>query len=292
MATSPTRSRPRPNPDDGTVLPYAFLLGVLLFLLVGALALWQVTAARPARNVLEAGIVALTGIDTVLAENERELREFARASDQRTFVIPGYPLPVQLTRDEVLELERPELREVVLERSSAIIYRDGLDAFDRTGSQSLNTLSSEGLLEVAVGQLTEDAHGRATLVVSVLAVLAALAALAVAFKANGYRKVTTLGAAALPAGIAGAAFTFAAGWLAGQVAGDDDFARDLREVVDAVVDVPLRDFAVLAGLGLALIVTGVLFSVAARMVPAAGPGPAYGRYDEYSIGDEDEDEVR
>lgn len=286
---STRHGRPLPQPDEGAALPYVFLLSILLFLLVGALALWQVTAARPARNVIEAGIVTLTGIDKVLAENERELRDLARASDATSFAIPGYPLPVFLARDEVLQVSTPELRELVLERSSAIVYTEGLDAFDRTGDQSLSDFSSEGLLQLAVGQLTQDSHNRAGLVVSALAVLSGVAALAVVFKSRGYRRVTALGVAALPAGLIGIGVTLAATWIEGKVAGDDAFGRDLRAIADAVMDVPLRDFAILAGVGVLTIVVGLLFSFADRRLPAPAGATFAGAYDDGEPDDFDDD---
>ena len=86
---------PYDNRDDGNgaVLVFTFISAILLFLLVGALSLYQVSSPQPAHNVLQAGIVGLTDIDTVLAEHHEDLRVLAESTNDRVVPIPGYPLP-------------------------------------------------------------------------------------------------------------------------------------------------------------------------------------------------------
>src|SRR5262245_54035006 len=109
------RDRLRPRHDDSGVPPYTFVFAVLLVLLIAALSLWQVTAPAPARRVIEAGIVSITDVDTVLAEHQSDLQALANANADRSFTIPGYPLDVHLSRDEVLTLPEPELRSLILQ---------------------------------------------------------------------------------------------------------------------------------------------------------------------------------
>lgn len=248
----------RPGQDDSGATAYVFTLGVLLFFLLASLSAYQVTSPGPARRILEAGIVALTDVDTVIAEHQKDLAELAAADPGQTggYAIPGYPLDVNLSRTEVA-LPPAELRRVVLERSSALVYAHGVGAFDRTGKQSLSMFSTQGALEVLVGQLSEDSHARIAVVTLALALLAGLVGLAVVFKANGYGRIGSLGNAALPAGLLGLALAAGLRWVAGRFGGDDAFGRDLREVVDAVAAVPLWNYGALAVAGVALIAAGL-----------------------------------
>lgn len=262
------RDRLRPRAEDSGVPLYAFAFGALLLFLVAAMSFWQLTAPAPATRVIEAGIVSLTDIDLVLAEHQSDLQALAIANTAPSFTIPGYPLDVHLSRAEVLNPPPGGLRALILERSSALVYTKGLSAFDRTGGQSLSLLSKEGMLQFLVGQLSASSHRHAGIIALVLAGLTAVAGIALVLKADGMRRVRALGEAALPAGLLGLLGTFSARAVIRSFGGDDRFAKQIRETISTVADVPLRNFTILAIAGAILLVAGLLLGLLQRLLPA------------------------
>ena len=108
---------------------------VSVFVLILSVSIRQATEPVAASNVIQAGVAVTTDIDRVLAGGADQLRLQAQAGTAESYSIPGYPLQVYLSRDEVLKLSTPELRALVLSRSAALVYRDGLGAIDHTGHQ-------------------------------------------------------------------------------------------------------------------------------------------------------------
>ncbi|MEO6398771.1 MAG: hypothetical protein ABIP13_09925, partial [Tepidiformaceae bacterium] len=119
------------------------------------------TAPRYASDLLQSGIAVTTDVDKVVAENHDSLRQLVEASNSPTFAIPDFPLDIVLTREEVTKSSDRQLRDLVLQRSAALVYADGFAAFDRTGNQQVSRFSSQGGLEFAVGQVSESTHSLA-----------------------------------------------------------------------------------------------------------------------------------
>src|SRR5688572_9571900 len=109
------------------------LFAVALFLFVGFLSAWQVSAEKNARGPLASGIALTTDLDALMQQNVEALRRQVAADSEEVYVLPEYPIDVYVTAEEVEALEDAQLRELILDRSAAVVYRDGLDAFDRTG---------------------------------------------------------------------------------------------------------------------------------------------------------------
>ncbi len=267
-----------PPIDDHRHTFYAFILAVLVFLLVIAISLRQISDEEHARTVIEDAIATLTEVDLVIAEHGPSLRLAARASSEASFAIPGYPLDVRLTRDEVLKLTDTELRDVILSRSSALVYRDGLAAFDREDGQSLGSLSKEGLLKTIAGGVSESNNVRATGASLVLGGLAAVAALAVLLGNRGFGRVKVLGLAIAGGALPGLAISLIADAVAGQVWGGEAFGDDLGAVIGSTFDVPIRNFMAVSALGAFLTVAGILLAAVAGRFD--DDGPTDGRYPE------------
>jgi hypothetical protein len=279
---------------------FAFIafLAIALFLLVLSVSCAQATSRPRAMDRLEAGIATLTEIDLVIEEHRDELREIVNATDDRTVPIPGYPLEIQLTRDEALNASNEQLRDIVLSRSAQLVYDEGVGTFDRTGSQSLGTFSSEGMLRTLVGQLSETTNRRAEIASLVLLALTAIAALSVVLRSEGLRKVRNLGIGALGAAIPGLLVVGFGRFVVGQVGSDDAFVHELRDIIDDLAAVPFRNFVVVAILGAFLVVLAPVLRLLSRTVPAfryapAAAGPsfdAYGEFDEFDDEDFDDGE--
>ena len=263
---------------DGRKALVSALLAVGVFLLILSLSVGQSTDPAPAQRLIESGIAVTTDVDSVIAENFDALRELARTTNAQVFVIPGYPLEVFLTRDELLTQTPAQIRDLVLSRSAAVVYTQGLDAFDRTGNQSLSRFSWQGLIEFGVSQLSESTNERAGTASLAFALLVAVAAFAALVVNTGWTGVRVLGVATLLGTLPGV-LLFALAWFgAGEVGGGDPFVQDLREIVRTVVAVPLRNYVVVAALGAILATSGVLLArIAVRM---AGTATAVGSADE------------
>lgn len=263
----------RPQPTTSSSFLYAALLGVAVFLLVGALSVRQVTEPDEARAVLRAGIVTLTDIDLLLAQYGDDLRQLARTTNEDTVAIPGYPLDVRLTRQEALQSTDADLRQMILDRSTEIVYRSGLGSFDRTGDQSLSVFSGEGLLESLIGQLSETTHSRANIASVVLGALVVLLSLLALLRTSGYRRLGTLGAGFLGGALPGVLVFLGLRMLTG-AGGDDAFTSDVREIVRRVIGVPLRNYVIVSLLGAGLAFSAIVLSLLSRRVAALQLAPA------------------
>ena len=260
MVSPRDRIRDRPGQTyDGSKSLYGLLLAALLVLLMASISAQQVTSRDNALRLLQAGIATLTDADQVIAENREGLRQLAESGSGPTVAFPGYPIPIVFTREEALRATNEQLRAAVLDRSSSLVYEKGLGAFDQTGQQSLGTFSTQGLIKLVVGQLSQETHDRASLATGVLGTLAALAALTVLLKNREFVRIRALGLSALGAAVVGAVAVFLARLLATSLWPDDPFGDDLADIVSRVMEVPLRNYAVLGALGIALTLVGVVF---------------------------------
>ena len=247
----------------GAAVAMAFLaISVLVF--IAAYSLYQITQPSRATTLLEAGIVATTDLDPLLAEALPNLRQVAAETDEPLMEIPGYPLDVGLTPDEVLELDDEEIRALVLERSAAIVYHEGLSAFDRTGEQSIDFLSVSGLIDQIVGVLTDETHDRAGLVAVIALALATITGAATLAFTPGFARFRAFGVAILLAAVPGFLLAWGASFVLDRVGGEDVYIEDLRTLAGAILDVPQRNFLIAGALGLAVAVAGPVLGFASR----------------------------
>lgn len=250
---------------DGRRSLVAVALALATFGLVLAVSVWQVTAEATALPMLRAVVASLTDIDVFVAENGEALRAEASRSEG-PLELPGYPLPIVVGAEEVRAGDAAQLRRLVLDRSAALVYAEGPGVFDRTGDQAIDRLSLEGLLELAAGQLSNGTHERAGAAAMVLTGLAAVLSALLGAMSTGWSRMRAPAAAMALGGVGGAALSFAAWGLAGQLGGDDPFIGDVRAVVQAAFSAGTRNGAVVTFAGLALVVAGWVLEVVERRV--------------------------
>lgn len=259
--------------------------GLSLFFFVLALSARQSTSEGAANRLLESGISSITEVDLVLAERTDEIHQFAASSGESSFAVPGYPLSVRITREESA-LPRSQLRTIVLQRSAALVYVEGLRAFDKTGKQSLGIVSAEGALRLAAGQLSEESNDRATVATLVLAVLMAALAAMVLARGEGYGRLRALGVAVLVGAAPGVLFAVLIRLGVRQVGDDDPFMSDLQSILDALVSVVLRNFVVMTVLGAVLTVSPtVMRLVEEQVVPRLAARGTTMEWDEDDLDD-------
>lgn len=238
------------------------LFALSLFLAIGALAARQATSPNAARNILGAGIARITSLDRLLAE---DLPGANRAgTDAASPALPGFPIEIHLTHADIAGKSTADVRTLVLDRATARVYNDGVKAFDRTGQQSVSRFSGEGVLSTLADQITNANHDRATVALVVLVILTAVAAGAVVLSAGEGARARLLGIGILAAGLPGLLLSVAAWFVLGSIGGGDPFDGALRSLGRSVLDVPLRDFAIVTGLGVAVLLVGPAISLGSR----------------------------
>ena len=263
---------------DGRRSLVGALFAVSLFLLILCLSARQVTEAGNATLMLESGIAVLTDIDRLVEDEGPLLREQAAQSPDEVFAIPGYPLAVFVDREE-LGLPDDELIDRLLARSAALVYVEGIGAFDTTGQQRLNRLSAEGLLEFAVGQVSQDTHDRATFGALIFALSTSALGILFLLTSSGWGRLRGLGFATAAGALPGLFIFGSVYLLVGRLGGDDLFVADLREITHAGIRVPFRNFGIVFLAGAAMAIAGIVLGFAERrLMPAteAAVPDAYG----------------
>lgn len=258
---------------DGRRSFVGVLLAVSVFVLVTSVSCRQVTAPGPARNLLESGIVTLTDIDQFIADDGPALRQFALESQEPTVEVAGYPLDIVVTRDEVLNSSDEQLRTILLERSSALIYAEGLEAFDRTGEQSLRRFSLQGLLELGVNQVSEDTHDRATLFSAIALAACAVLGAILAATGEGWGRMRSVGVAVTTGAVPVLLIFIGLRFMAGAIGGGDPFVAGLRDITESALSVPVRNALIVIAAGLVVIAASFVLARLERMLTPAQPAP-------------------
>ena len=239
----------------------AGLFAIALFLFVASLSMYEMTRPDRAQTLLATGIASLTDIDQTLTENIPTLREEARASADPSLEMPGYPLPVTLSRVEALTADTATIRALVLDRSAKLVYATGLDAFDETGEQSADLFSISTVIRELVGFLTGDVHDRARWVALVGLIVATVLGAATLALNRGFSRFTSFGLAVLLASAPGYFLARGGSYLIDRFGSSDAFVIDLQSTVQAMLDVPERNFLITGSLGLIIAVAGGLLGL-------------------------------
>jgi hypothetical protein len=261
-----------------------FVLAASVLFLIAALSVRQVTAPARATNVLQAGIASTTEIDILLDENLPEMKRAASSANAETWALPGFPIDVLLTREEVLTLEQPEVRSLMLSRAGALVYDQGLQAFDTTGDQSIGLLSPQWAMDMFIGQLSSSNNSRANIAVLFFGAVAMVTSISLLLLSDAFSGFKRLGGAVAAGAAAGLVFTGAVWFIAGQVGGQDPFMVDLRDIIRTVLSAPLRNFLIGTLLGVFIFALGPVLGLIARRT---GAEPADHGYEDYVPGPEE-----
>jgi hypothetical protein len=238
---------------DGRRSLVGVVLAVASFVMVLSISGWQATSEATALPLLRSAVASLTDIDAFIADNGDGLRE-AAAGQEGALEIRGYPLPIALEAAEVRDASDAELRQMLLDRSAALVYAEGLDVFDRTGEQAIDRFSMAGLLELAVGQLSHSTHRWTGLLAGATAVAVAGLGALLAGMSAGWGRMRAPAAAIALGGVGAAALGLAVWAIAGQVGGTDAFMVELRAIVQAAVSAGVRNGAIVTAGGLLVVV--------------------------------------
>ena len=236
----------------------ALALSVALF--VGALSARQVSREDEALPILESSIEALTDTEQLVASQHESLRTLANSGGE-TLTVPGFPVEVQLTVEEVNTLDAAELAALLRQRAALVVYDEGMGALDTTGNQDDGLFSAQGIVRRVSDRLTDDAASTASTATSVFLITTALLAVAVVLLYREDRRLRALGIGVLLGGLAGLAVCLLLSLLAGLAGGDDPFAEDVRDIVGEVLSVPRRNFLVVSFLGVFIAAVSIALRV-------------------------------
>lgn len=231
------------------------------FLLIWSVSAYQVTEPARAHSILERGIASVTDIDRYLAEAMPQLREDAEGGRDRIFALPGYPLPVAVTGAELRERNDAELRAIILQRSSAVVYDHGLTAFDDANAQSIPFVSVENVVDSFVALLTGPSHDRAGIAVIVFAGLVSLAVVITAASDRRPGVTRTIGGALLVGALAGLVISIALVFFFGRAGGDDPFTSDMAAIAESLAQVARRNFLIATIFSAMVFVAGVVLTI-------------------------------
>ncbi|MCK6564955.1 MAG: hypothetical protein HUU14_05180 [Dehalococcoidia bacterium] len=254
-------------------LLFAAALAVLV--LVAAVSIRQATAPGSAIGVIEDGVAATTEIDLLLDQHLATLQEQARKDQDQTYALPGFPIEVFLTGEELLELDQAGVRDLLLRRSAHSVYDQGLKPFDRTGNQQVSFLSLQGQMDLVLGNLTGTRHSQAGMVALVAGLAFAGAAVGVLLFAEGFSGFRKLGLAVAGGAGLGLLLSGLAWFAAGLPGGNDPFVTELRDILRSLLGVPIRDYGVVLIAGLlvaALTPLASLLATSAETTPVGDPG--------------------
>ena len=248
-----TRAHLRTRAERSTGGNGVFALGaffsVALFLCVLLFSFSQVTEPDRVKNYIGFGIAALTEIDQHLFNELPDLKEAVRGSEDTVFLLPNFPLDISLSRNEIVISSRDEIRDLVLTRSSDLVYEEGLASFDRTGQQDFGYFSLAFVIEQVLAIGGKQSHSLSFWLSLVAFVFVVLAGAGVVISSRSYYRFQSLGIAALfssiPALIVLGLITF----FVQSFVNSDLFAQDMLAIFENIVRVFQRNFLIIAVFG-------------------------------------------
>lgn len=264
-------------PDEDSagrvILRWIFgIAGVIaLAVLLGLYSFVQITEEKPAETLLARAMVPLSQIDELLASPYYgELRSQAQAAADagETLVPTRLPVAIELEPEEVLDTSPEELRAIILQRSAARLYEEGIDAFLVEGGtrEDVDRFSPGGTVDLGFGNLTRDAHDNAEGYLQIVGIAVAISLGLFVLLGRGFGRITLLGVAILLASLISIGGLFAARALLGTLtsADGDPFIEGLNNVMSDGVALPIQNFVTFAGLGLGVVVLGAIVTLVSR----------------------------
>lgn len=230
-----------------------------LFVLIAAV---QLSSEETGTRAHRRSVATLTEIDRLIPGIEAELDQMKVASGE-TVLVPGFPIPVQLTSDEVRTLRGAELRERILDSSAALLYEDDMEnwaAADPNAVQRIDRLSAAGAIKTGMGMAGDSWNTRFLILAVLLGVLAFLLAAGLMLAIRDWNmRLVALGSVVVAAGLPclAAAIGVRFGFKTAQTDADPFVTEMLDLGIDSVW-VPIRDYLTLSALGFVVAGLGAL----------------------------------
>lgn len=259
-ATAGVSPRPARRADDaiewrgGARWAVALLLLLSLGATFTALVLFQATSAGTSEQALRRAVAALSEVDVLVDRNYQSLQEqAATAAPGDQFQLADFPLAVPLTRGEVLGSSKTQLRDLLLNRSADLMYRDGTAPLHSTPgtSVSVGAFTAGGVTDRGLGFLTAGHHDILRVLTLVLAAVSGLLCVALAALCRGFGRLWSVGAvvlaAALPVLAGGAGARVYIRFASGRQT--EYLQREFLAIGRGLAWIPIRDGLACAALG-------------------------------------------
>ena len=173
-------------------------------------------------------------------------------------LVPAYPIPVELTREEAEMLRGAELRKRLLDESGRKIYDDGMAVWadgDPAGRQSIDQVSTAGALYRALDLVGDSTHSYLMILAALLGVVSLILAAVLVISIHwAFMRLLVMGIVLLVASMPGLATAVAVRFaLKGAQAEGDSFVDEMLEVGVDAVWLPIRMYLALTMVGFATI---------------------------------------
>lgn len=236
------------------VILFAVSLAAFIFSLTG----WIVTSEDEATEVNRRIAAELTEVDLYVANNEEAIGTAEPGADGR-IALPNFPLPVTLSEEEASGLEAAELRDVILDRSAALTYDQGVEAY---GSEAglFDDLSTPGLVRFGIEVMQRGVHDRLLFLTVVLAVVTAALGGLIVLATRRAGRITTFGVAVAAGGLISLLGSLAMRILFDRATSGQDgdlLADGLGDIAADVSMLFLRNSVVFIVVGVAIVGIGV-----------------------------------
>ncbi len=232
---------------------------IAFFLLLTAA---QVTSEGTGHRILRRGVAVTATIDAALPRIESDLHAAARETAADQVRVPGFPIPVDIPKDEAARLEGAELRTLLLDESARQLYDNGTSAWaagDEEGEQHIEDVSTAGALHRGFGLIRDNWHTVFLVMAVFFGIVSLLLAGMLMLSLRSQLWFVALGAvtaaAAVPSLAAAVGVRFA---LRTAETEADPFEKDL---IDLGVDTTwlfIRNYLILSVLGFAVLAVAAL----------------------------------
>lgn len=243
-----------------SVWAVAIILALTAGAFFAAVTATQLTSEGTGERLLRRSVAVMTDIDAALPKIEAELHASAAATEGPTVRVPGFPIAIDLPREEAVALSGPALRERLLSESAGRIYANGMSVWasdDSSAARSIERASTAGLVDRGLGLVRGSVHTAFLVLAVLLGILTVSMAVALVVVLPRDARLLVLGgvvlASALPSLAAAVALRFAF-----RTAGSDadPFVEGLLDIGADSMWVPIRNFLTLTLLGAGLIGVG------------------------------------
>ncbi len=245
-----------------TVWVAAFILALFLAAFFLTLTAFQLTSDDTGQRILRRSVAISTDIDTVLPAIETDLAAAIAEGDSATVTVPGFPIPVELTREEAATLRGPGLRERILDVAAQRLYDDGGSAWaagDLDAKRDVERVSTAGAIDYGLGFIRNSTNTVLLIVAVLLAIIVVVLAGVLLLILPWDMRILIAGGvtvfAALPSLAGAVALRFVFRTADGE---GDTFVEGMLDLGVDAMWVPIRGFLVLSLFGVALILVATL----------------------------------
>ena len=231
------------------------LLATSFFL---ALAAIQVTSEDTGQRIQRRAAAALTDIDEILPSIETQLDEAAADAEGAVVLVPGYPIPVELTREEAETLRGDELKQRLLLESGKALYQDGMSVWANgapAGRQEIDNVSSAAAVYRSLNLVRDSTHTYLVVLAALLGVLTVIIGVVLLLSIRtGFMRLLAVGVillvASMPALAAAVAVRFA---MKTAQTDADSFVEEMLELGVDTMWLPIRLYLALSMVGFATV---------------------------------------